>query len=395
MFSEKINSFAKDLFWSDRAAFSHWYAVLADYSLKASEAAADTFMEKSMSNFMSLLELPFENESDEATLRPMVDVWLHRLEGSTIHLSSMFPQIRKLLTAIHSRFPEADIEAALSPLLHSLKELALKTPAIRSSTLDALRGMVPDEDLFRLKTYSEENRKNFLKTIEVLESRLNEKRYTDVLQRINDTDFSFSHDTEMTDTFFAVIGRNINEETATLLSDALFNFFHIFAALSPEAYRRGVMNLAGLIRHLLRSGLMTTCAALLGNIGKAGVRVKEDVLMNREVASSILEGGNNALVEQYKTLLKQIVVPSPGITGFSTDTWAELVSPLHLQRLTEFLGIIRMDSIRFRDVLVHLICNLSVSGVFIPDDKLFQREVSSYLNSAGSEGGLSAALPAS
>ena len=133
VFSEKINSFAKDLFWSDRAAFSHWYEVLADYSLKASEAAANTSMEKSISNFLFLLELPLENESDESKLRPMVEVWLHRLKGSTMHLSYMFPQVRKLLTEIHSRFPEADIEAALRPLLHSLKELALKTPAIRSS----------------------------------------------------------------------------------------------------------------------------------------------------------------------------------------------------------------------------------------------------------------------
>ena len=185
--------------------------------------------------------------------------------------------------------------------------------------------------------------------------------------------------------FFAVIGRNISEETATVLSGALLTFFSLFAGLSQDAYKMGVMNIAGLIRHLIRSGLMTTCASLLGNIGNAGVRVKEDVLMNREVAFSILGGGNNTLVEQYKTLLKQIVVPGPGFAGFSTDTWTELVSPLHLQRLTEFFDIIQMDSIRFRDVLVHLICNLSVSGVFIPDDKLFQRKVSSYLNSVFSQ----------
>ena len=103
--------------------------------------------------------------------------------------------------------------------------------------------------------------------------------------------FLFRNDTEMTDIFFAIIKRNINEETAAVLNKALFNFFSLFSALSPEAYRRGVMNIAGLIRHMLRSGLMTTCAELLDNIGKAGVRVKEDVLMNREVASSIHDEG--------------------------------------------------------------------------------------------------------
>ena len=79
----------------------------------------------------------------------MVDVWLRKIKDSTIQLSCAFPQVRKILTAIHSRFPDADIEAALRPLLYSLKELAMKTPAIRSSTLDALQGDCPGRRSFQ------------------------------------------------------------------------------------------------------------------------------------------------------------------------------------------------------------------------------------------------------
>ena len=383
-FSEEINSFAKDLFWSDREAFYHWYGILADYSHKAAQAVDSAFAEKPIENFLFLIELPLENESDEEKLRHTADVWLRKIKDP-IELSCAFPQVRKILTAVHSRFPDADLEAALRQLLHSLKGLAMKTPAIPSAILDSLRGIVSDSDLSRLAAYSEENREGFLTNITGLESLLNAKRYPEVLVRINETDFSFSHDTEMTDTFFAVIEKNIREETAPKLSDALVVFFSLFAALSPEAYKRGVLNIAGLIRYLIRSGLVTTCAALLDNIDKAGPGVKEDVLLNTEIAASICDGGSDTLAEQYRTLLKQIVVPSPKITGFSTDTWAEIVPGPHLERLTAFLAIIRLDSVRFRDVLVHLICNLSVTGVFIPDDRLFQREVSSYLNSAALE----------
>ena len=384
-YSEEINSFAKDLFWSDREAFYHWYGLLADYSLKAAEAVDSAFVEKPIENFLFLIELPLENESDEEKLRHTVDAWLRKIKDPTIELSCAFPQVRKILTAVHSRFPDAEIDAALRQLLYSLKGLAMKTPAIPSGILGAFRGIVSGNDLSKLAAYGEENREGFLTNIAELESLLRAKRYTEVFVGINETDFSISSDTEMTDTFFAVIEKNIREETAQKFSDALVIFFSLFATLSPEAYKRGVLNIAGLMRYLIRSGLVTTCAALLGNIDKAGPGVKEDVLLNSEIAAAICDGGSDALAGQYRTLLKQIVVPFPRITGFSTDTWAEMVPGPHLERLTAFLAIIRLDSVRFRDVLVHLICNLSVTGVFIPDDKLFQREVSSYLNSAALE----------
>ena len=380
-FSEEINSFAKDLFWSDREAFYQWYGILTDYSHKAAEAVDSALREKPVENFLFLIELPLENESDKEKLQQAAAAWLRKMKGP-IELSRVFSQTGKILTTLHSRVPDADLEAALRQLLHSLKGLSIRTPAMPSAILDTLRQIVPESDLSRLAAYSEEHRESFLANISRLESLLNAKRYPEVLAGINETDFSFSHDTEMTDIFFAIIEKNIRQETASKFSGALTVFLPFLAALTPEAYKSGVMNIAGLIRYLIRSGLATTSAELLDTIDKAGAGIKEDVLLNREIAASICDGGSDDLAEQYSTLLKQIVVPFPEISGFSADTWAEIVPVPHLERLTAFLAIICLDSIRFRTVLVHLICNLSVTGVFVPDEKLFQREVSSYLNSA-------------
>ncbi len=380
-FSEEINSFAKDLFWSEREAFYFWYGILVDYSHKAAEAVDSAFREKPVENFLFLIELLLENESDEEKILRAAGVWLRKMK-EPVDLSGTLPQVRKTLTALRSRFPDAPIEAALRQLLQSLKRLAMKAPAIPAAIIDSLRGIVSDSDLSRLIVYSEEKREVLLIEVKELEALLSAGRYTELLVRINETDLSFSYDAEMTDTFFAVIENNISGETAPEYFDALVVFLSLFAALSPEAYKRGVLNLAGLIRYLIRHRLVTTCAGLLGNIERAGPGIKEDLLLNTEIAASICDAGSETLTKQYRALLRQIVVPFPRITGFSTDSWAEIVPGPHLERLTAFLSIIRLDSVCFRDVLVHLICNLSVTGVFIPDDKLFQREVSSYLNSA-------------
>ncbi len=50
------------------------------------------------------------------------------------------------------------------------------------------------------------------------------------------------------------------------------------------------------------------------------------------------------------------------------------------------MDILEHGSERLRGVLVHVIANLLVSGLFIPDDRLFQRRVTAYLNSAAMRG---------
>jgi pyruvate,orthophosphate dikinase len=80
------------------------------------------------------------------------------------------------------------------------------------------------------------------------------------------------------------------------------------------------------------------------------------------------------------------VIPAAKVRSISTETWAEIVTPLHLERLTRFMDILQLDNEYYRDILIHVIANLYVSGVFVPDDRLFQRRISAYLNSEAMRG---------
>src|SRR6202142_3012416 len=66
----------------------------------------------------------------------------------------------------------------------------------------------------------------------------------------------------------------------------------------------------------------------------------------------------------------------------SLMTGSDLIAnPGHIERLSKFLAVMGAGKGRFDDILINLLCNLYVSGVFIPDDRLFQRDISAYLNS--------------
>jgi pyruvate,orthophosphate dikinase len=381
-FSDEINSFSKDLFWADRDSYYEWFDLFCIYSLKACKRVADAFSDKLISNFLSLVELPLERESDQERLRGLVDTWLRRIQGSSVNLARHVSQVRRALLGMYEKFPEMDIRALLDPLIVSLKERVMKTPAIKDALLDAMADVLASDDQMLLNKFSDEKRRELLLTIEAAEAITERAEYAQVLEKIGEIGALLTDDTEMIDAFFGVIERNITETSGKRLSEALYQIFSTFDRLSPEAMKRTTLNLAVLIRRMINLGMIEACETVLTHIQREASVSKEDIILNPEVAAAILYAGNDPLIEQYKGFLRQIVIPAPRVTGFSDETWAEVVNPLHLSRLSKFLSIIRLDSDRFRDILIHVICNLSITGVFIPDERLFQREVSSYLNAA-------------
>jgi pyruvate,orthophosphate dikinase len=195
-------------------------------------------------------------------------------------------------------------------------------------------------------------------------------------------DMDLLNDEKMATALFDAINSSLRKDSAGPLSDAVFEVFPLFPKLSGRARDTVARNLPLIMKKLIGSGRPDACRAVLNEVRRAGPPLTEEILMHPGIALSILGSGNDELTREYRALLMQIVVPSAKVRGLSPDTWAELVNPLHLERLSKFLDILQRSGGRLRDVLVHVAVNLYVSGVLIPDDKLFQRTVSAYLNFA-------------
>ncbi len=378
--SEEINGFANDLFWYDRKAFYHWYEVLARFAVNACEGLQATGRDKAVSNVLVLLELPLQQETEEREERRAADTWLREAARSSLDFAYHAADLLKLLAILQKRFPDHDPAPQLERLLASMRARIAEAPSINDADLNGIRDAVTPDDGALLSRYSGSWKRELLADCSAAGSLLRSGNHADALERMGSIDARTPDEMKIMDTLFDAVERNMTGESAQALSDALLHTFPVVAVLTPEAYGRAMAGAAGIMEKLLGFGRSDICEQFLARIQKGLPALKQDILLNPEVAASVLHSGDGTLIGRYTGLLRRILIPSPGVTGFSSETWAEIANPLHLRLLTKFLAVLRTDSEKLRDVLVHVVCNLYLSGVFIPDDRIFQREISTHLN---------------
>jgi pyruvate,orthophosphate dikinase len=384
--SEEMHRFSKDLFWLDSNAHELWYPVLTRWSVAACSRLAVTGWDKSIFNLLSLIQLPLDKERDLTRLRALADMWLRSVRASSLPLSARVNDTLRVITALHMAFPDADISHVVKMLLDSLKERVSSAPALTDALIDVMRPYVTADDLARLAPYCESDKAVMLGALDSGSELLEKENCEQALERIGALDLKLLDDGEMVDLFFRVVETRLTRESSGGLSRGLADLFSVFPRLSPHAYKRAMRSTGRVIAALARHGMIDACEDLLTRTESGDSVLREEIALSPEVATAIVGTMSERLFSRYVGILTRIPIPPPGISGFSSETWAEQANPLHLERLTKFLAIIRLNSEKFRDVLIHVICSIYTSGVFIPDDKLFQREVSSYLNATSGAG---------
>ncbi len=84
VFSEEAAGFARDFFWSERAAFFRAFPVLVRFLILAAERTDPLDRNKPVANYFDLLDLLFEQEGDTSGLRPLAELWVDALTRSSI-----------------------------------------------------------------------------------------------------------------------------------------------------------------------------------------------------------------------------------------------------------------------------------------------------------------------
>ena len=378
--SEELNSFAKDLYWADRAAFSDWYRVLVQWSARVCDASLKESSGRAAANFLTLAELPLDN-SPQPEGSYEIDIWLEVLRSTGVDMASHLHQSVTILKRINERFPGADITPAANELLQSLRDHITNAPVISNTLMERLRSILIDEDLLALENCSEKKRSETMAYLDAAERMIGRHEYADMFRDIKERTALLLDDSGMIERLYAVLERNMNPHSGEILTEVSSAIFQTFPQLSPDALRKAFLNTARFIRIMISLNMIDLCETILNEIDSCSAEIKEGIFLNPELASSVISQGDARLVLHYSAILKQLHVPSPRVTGFSSETWTEIANPGHIERLSKFLAIMGAGKGRFDDILINLLCNLYVSGVFIPDDRLFQRDISAYLNS--------------
>ncbi|MBI4849669.1 MAG: hypothetical protein HY808_14055 [Nitrospirae bacterium] len=378
--SENINSFSKDLFWAVRDAFYLWHYVLIRFSHRAYENVEEESKARVLSNILSLIELPLEKETDTPKLAFFAATWIRAISDSRIDFSRQPRHVLRILGQISKRLPGIDIKPVIKAFLMSLKEKARSVCVLKIRLFDVLGDDLSKEDLSPLTKYSEEARNFFVNSIDVIEKRVEDGAESSVLlDDMRSLDVRLLDRADMVTVFFDTLTTNIKLISDGNMAAALTELPDINNDLSVDARRIVMMNITALLKTLLTEKRSDACRAILEMIGVS--TVSDDILLNHEMAGPILKSNDEELIVLYKKLLTGIIVPPPKVSGPSGDTWAEIVDPDHLRRLSGFLGVISAGGEQFSEILAHLVSNLFISGVWMPDDRLFQRDISLYLNS--------------
>ncbi len=396
-FSDELHGFATDLFWGEREVFYLGFGILVKFSSLALEKTGlGQTAGKPAQNFLDLVGLPLSRETSADKLRNPALQWLNALalgEART-DLSGRAGQAVKVFSMINEKVPEADIRPAFSALLSSLRRRVEDAPVFSENALEDIKGFIPPGAFGVIEKRGSRGRDGFLALMEEARSLAEKGRVEESLLKMDGAKADlelFLDGGELIRSFFDITRRHLSVESAPAFTEALFELldFQAKAADGGKDNKDLISGAAEFMQRLIAAGRAGLCADLLIRAGKSGKErgFENEMVLNKDIAALILGSGDNGLVSLYRELLKGILVPSPGIRGYSQDTWAEIANPLHLDILSRFLDVLSVSGEGLEDVKAHLICNLHLSGVFIPDDRLFQRRVSGYLNSPAMRGG--------
>ncbi len=378
--SEVLHSFSKDLFWSARDAFYYWGPVLVRFSFKACGQVTEASKARAVYNAVSLVELPIEQEMDSGRLESFLTIWMQAASSATIDLSFAAQYIFNMLSRITTRLPELDSTPIITLCIASLRGHARSVPVLHDWLIDLVRRCLPRNKLAPVLVFSEAWRITFLEMLDTIDRQLAQKvsRPT-ILNQLASLDLRILDREELYIAFFGALLPSIDMMSDSDIAASLSGLPDFSGYQNPNVDRTVVINIKALLKALLSEKRSNASRLILNTISDSPVQ--DDILLSAEIAALILGSDDNQLVGHYRMLLKRIIVPHPRASGLSAETWAELVSPLHVRRISAFMAIIAAAPEKCIDILVHLICNLAVSGVWIPDDRIFQRDISAYLNS--------------
>lgn len=383
--SNMINSFSQDLYWHSHDAFLLWYPLLVRASSSAAVDPSAKADRRMISNIVSLLELPIERESDEEFLRKVVTIWLTETERANVDVSLRFGNVRALVEEINERFPSINLYPLMKRLLSSVRERARTARSVSDSFVSILSSSLDASSVSQLVLMSESGRASIRETVMEAEERVKERSpIGEISEQVRSVNISSLDDNEMIETVFHAIIRNLDAISEPSFESLLPELGRLLSNIDEDSSATTTALLRDLIKHLLIKGRgkgIRTMFTMLTDSGK-----KDEIILNRQMAELILGSADTGLLESYRELLLSIPIPAPGISGFSDETWAERVNPLHLKRLTGFMDVVSADPKAFREIVIHTVCNLFIHKAFIPDDRLFQRNISAYLNAVSDTG---------
>ena len=339
-FSLQLHTFSQDLFWSARDVFYGSFDILIHFAVKSAERAGAAETSKPLENVIDLIGLPLEHEANSGALLLSVERWLKELKASSIDLSIILQPVVRILSSIAGRFGDIETRPVLESLLESLRKKAAALPGVPESTMDLLR---PHVNAGGIRTdYAVHRPGQHEVPGPACRSRasLENREFGKVFQSLFAVNTDMFDEAKTAKRLYETVAREINAGSAEHLIPGLIRLFEHFGVVS-SAGDNIKASMQVIIRKLVSYGKADVCRSLLAGMSRIRPPAHEELLLDAGIAAAVLDSGNKVLSEEYSSILEQILIPSPKVRGLSTETWAEIADPLHLDRLIRFMEVLQ------------------------------------------------------
>jgi len=377
--SDEINSFARDILWADSETFSSWFMVLARFSARAASLVSEQYRNKAVANYIGLAEQVAEHLKDSAGSGYMLDIWFKEAMDCGVDLSARLRDVTALLLRIHRTMPGHDMSKVIFFLAGLLEARLAEIPVLDDYILDTVGRYAGSRHFQSLHLYSGEVRASILGVLRSL------SKCTDTataIERLGEIDPSIINPGAMARDVFMALRTAVPLMPADGAAMLMKKTVATVSTVPPGGDTGTVAVIAQMMRELALKGMTDHLTAIMGILPSMDENMKNGILFDAGLSASVTSTGDERLTASYVSLLKTVLIPSPRVRGFSDETWAEVADPWHAERIAGFMRVTGEATHPMRDVLVHLTATLYTREIFIPDERIFQREVTRYLNSA-------------
>jgi pyruvate,orthophosphate dikinase len=386
-FSEKLNSFAIDVFWSAPVVFYGAFDLLAQFLLVAAENANLALSAKPVFNYVGLLALPLDKEQDRARLTAVAETWTGAVARSTVDLSVDAKGVIGLLSALRDRLPGADPIAVLAPLGRGLRRRVGETPFLDEHALSRLAGVIPRKTYAELGRFGAPAREQALRLLDAAEQLLRRGDGRAALEAYGRMDTEAFNDRSPMSALFAAADKHLSAQSADAFGAAAADLLGAAEGMSSRAREIVRQEIPAFLQRLAGLALPAAAGHILGAVEYAAEPLRGRIMLDPRTAKAVAQCGSAELTARYRNDLRAIAIPAARVRGISEDTWAEIVDPLHLERLDAFLDLLMEGGDTLGDLLAQVTANVAAGQVMIPDDRLFQRRISAYLGSPAMQAG--------
>jgi pyruvate,orthophosphate dikinase len=380
-FSDKLSGLSIDLFWTIPEAFYGAFDIIARFLLLAAERAGSAEASKPVTNYFDLLSLPLAQESDVLRLRSAAETWVASLSRSPLDFSPQAEHALAVFRELHSRCPDANTREVMHLFITSLRSRVSGRMYLSQRATLSLENLIPTEGAEILSLFGEAGKDRMLRNLYDAEKWLDKGDPGRSLEEIAGINMDALDDRKSVNALFDVTENYLSPRTTDAFAGIINFLISAAPRLSLQAVEVMQSSIPRVFDKLTALGRPDICSSLLQRIEENGSPLTEQIMLDPRIARSVLSIGQGPLFGLYESELKKIIIPAARVQGISPETWAEIVSPLHLERLAKLMDLLMMGNERMEGLLVRVTANLAAGGVLIPDDRLFQRRISAYLNS--------------